>query len=92
MIIIISRNSLIVITSYDFVLFFSLKEKDEYDNEVIQLARPLPIEYLLVDVPVSTPMEPQFTFFTDPKITAFPVENRMVDGHIQVLDLKCLLI
>lgn len=59
------------------------KEKDEYDNEVIQLARPLPIEYLLVDVPVSTPMEPQFTFFTDPKITAFPVENRMVDGHIQ---------
>lgn len=59
------------------------KEKDSYGNEIMQLARPLPIEYLIVDVPVSTPVEPQYTFFADATIKPFPVENRMVDGHVQ---------
>jgi len=59
------------------------KEKDGYGNEVTQLARPLPIEYLLVDVPASTPVEPQFTFAAREGVTAFPVENRLIDGHIQ---------
>jgi hypothetical protein len=43
---------------------------------VTRLARPLPVEYLLVDVPASTPLTPQFTFFTDDNVTPFPVENR----------------
>lgn len=59
------------------------KEKDSYGNEVPRLARPLPVEYLLVDVPASTPNTPLFTFNTDINKRYFPVENRLVDGHIQ---------
>uniref|UniRef100_U5EVM2 Nuclear protein localization protein 4 homolog n=1 Tax=Corethrella appendiculata TaxID=1370023 RepID=U5EVM2_9DIPT len=60
------------------------KEKDVYGNEVQRLARPLPVEYLLVDVPTSTPLIPLYTFPArkDSK-DYFPVENRMIDGHIQ---------
>ncbi|KAF2902092.1 hypothetical protein ILUMI_04080 [Ignelater luminosus] len=59
------------------------KEKDTYGNEVSRLARPLPVEYLLVDVPASTPLTPQYTFNCDTSKQFFPVENRLVDGHIQ---------
>lgn len=59
------------------------KEKDNYGNEVSKLARPLPVEYLLVDVPVSTPLSPLYTFRSDPTKTPFPVENRLLDKHIQ---------
>ncbi|KAL0108495.1 hypothetical protein PUN28_015203 [Cardiocondyla obscurior] len=65
------------------------KEKDTYGNEVTRLARPLPVEYLLVDVPASTPLTPQFTFFTDDNITPFPVENRQVDGQVQEFNSLC---
>lgn len=58
------------------------KEKDSYGNEVTRIARPLPVEYLLLDVPVSTPLEPLFTFLSG-KERAFPVENRPLDGHLQ---------
>nr|CAH7741553.1 unnamed protein product [Callosobruchus chinensis] len=59
------------------------KEKDSYGNEVSRLARPLPVEYLLLDVPASTPVTPHYTFNPDPLKQPFPVENRFVDGHIQ---------
>lgn len=59
------------------------KEKDSYGNEVSRLARPLPVEYLLLDVPASTPLTPIYTFQAEPNIRPFPIENRMVDGHIQ---------
>lgn len=59
------------------------KEKDTYGNEVSRLARPLPVEYLLVDVPASTPVTPTYTFNPDPSKQPFPVENRLVEGHIQ---------
>ena len=36
--------------------------QDKYGNEIKKLGRPLPVEYLLIDVPVSTPKEPQATF------------------------------
>lgn len=62
----------------------SLQEKDQYGNEVQRLARPLPVEYLLVDVPASTPLQPQFTFTQYKKRgEPFPVENRYLDGHLQ---------
>ncbi|XP_040355758.1 nuclear protein localization protein 4 homolog isoform X1 [Ixodes scapularis] len=62
------------------------KYTDSYGNEVAQLARPLPIEYLLVDVPVSTPVEPQHTFCGGlAGRRRFPVENRLLEGHIQDL-------
>ncbi|KAI5728528.1 hypothetical protein M8J77_017423 [Diaphorina citri] len=58
--------------------------KDKYGNEVSRLARPLPVEYLLVDVPAATPLTPVYTFPpSPPNTTHFPVENRMVDGHVQ---------
>ncbi|UYV62184.1 NPLOC4 [Cordylochernes scorpioides] len=59
------------------------KGKDTYNNEVTQLARPFPIEYLLVDVPASMPVTPHYTFHAASNIKPFPVENRMVEGHIQ---------
>ncbi|XP_034487130.1 nuclear protein localization protein 4 homolog isoform X1 [Drosophila innubila] len=59
------------------------KEKDQYGNEVQRLARPLPVEYLLVDVPASTPLQPQYTFTEYDKRQAFPIENRYIDGHLQ---------
>lgn len=49
---------------------------DEYKNEKTQLARPLPIEYLLVDVPVSTPITPTRTFNQLSDRKPFPIENR----------------
>lgn len=62
----------------------SFQEKDVYGNEVQRLGRPLPVEYLLVDVPASTPMVPLFTFHERKDVSQyFPVENRMIDGHIQ---------
>lgn len=59
------------------------KEKDKYGNEVTQIARPLPIEYLLVDVPVSAPKEPTYTFNPLPQLKPFPIANRMLEGHLQ---------
>ncbi|XP_021925198.1 nuclear protein localization protein 4 homolog [Zootermopsis nevadensis] len=70
-------------TDKQFVPDVYYKEKDGYGNEVPRLARPLPVEYLLVDIPVSTPLNPLFTFCADANVRPFPVENRMVDGHIQ---------
>ncbi|XP_038121849.1 nuclear protein localization protein 4 homolog isoform X2 [Culex quinquefasciatus] len=60
------------------------KEKDVYGNEVQRLGRPLPVEYLLVDVPASTPVVPLYTFHERKDVSQyFPVENRLIDGHIQ---------
>ena len=54
------------------------KEKDKYGNEVTKMGRPLPVEYLLIDIPVATPKTPVQTFST-----GFPVENRPMEGHLQ---------
>ncbi|RZB49907.1 NPL4 domain containing protein [Asbolus verrucosus] len=59
------------------------QEKDTYGNEVSRLGRPLPVEYLLVDVPASTPVTPNYTFNSNPSKQPFPVENRLIDGDIQ---------
>ncbi|KAI4456792.1 nuclear protein localization 4 [Holotrichia oblita] len=65
------------------LLILFLLEKDSYGNEVSRLARPLPVEYLLLDVPASSPLTPSYTFNNDITKQAFPIENRLVDGHIQ---------
>ncbi|CAC5423511.1 NPLOC4 [Mytilus coruscus] len=59
------------------------KVKDNYGNEVTQLARPLPVEYLLLDMPAAFPVEPQYTFRSHlhTEVTSFPVENRHVIGQ-----------
>ena len=38
-----------------------VQRKDEYGNEVQREARPLPIEYLLLDMPCGTPLDPEYT-------------------------------
>lgn len=47
------------------------------------MARPLPVEYLLVDVPASTPLQPMYTFTQSDRKNPFPIENRYIDGHLQ---------
>ncbi|XP_031638747.1 nuclear protein localization protein 4 homolog isoform X3 [Contarinia nasturtii] len=59
------------------------KVKDQYGNEVSRMARPLPVEYLLVDVPASTPLTPIYTFTARDTKDMFPVENRYIDGQLQ---------
>lgn len=70
-------------SSEQYVPDVFFKEKDVYGNDVTRPARPLPIEYLLVDVPVSTPIDPQNSFNPIQNLEPFPIENRMIDGHIQ---------
>lgn len=66
-------------------LFLYLQEKDVYGNEVSRLGRPLPVEYLLVDIPASTPLVPSYTFPQRQNNEYFPVENRFLEGYIQDL-------
>ncbi|KAG0723107.1 Nuclear protein localization protein 4 [Chionoecetes opilio] len=68
-------------TAKQYVPDVYFKEKDQYNNEVVRLGRPLPVEYLLLDCPVSTPNEPLYTFAVNE--ASFPVANRMVEGHLQ---------
>ena len=58
--------------------------KDEYGNEVTQIARPLPVEYLLVDLPAASPLEEKATFSILKNVKPFPIENRFEMGEIQV--------
>ncbi len=50
----------------------------------MKTGRPLPVEYLIVDVPAGAPVEPKFTFSADERVQPFPVENRMETSEIQV--------
>lgn len=62
-----------------------------YGNEVARVARPLPVEYLLVDVPCSTPRVPLATFARPrDNIQPFAVEARPLSTHTQ--DLRALAI
>ncbi|CAB3404758.1 unnamed protein product [Caenorhabditis bovis] len=56
-------------------------EKNEYGAEVLKNGRPLPVEYLLVDVPAGMPKEPHYTFHVGK--VPFNVENRQTIGQIQ---------
>ncbi|CAF1251123.1 unnamed protein product [Adineta ricciae] len=64
------------------------KEKDSYNNEIMKIARPLPLEYLIIDVPTGFPSadaQIQSTFNDDCASvkTPFCVENRMQIGELQ---------
>lgn len=63
------------------------QEKDQYNNEVVRLGRPLPVEYLLLDCPVSTPNEPLYTFAVNE--ASFPVANRYDLWDIKNFHFKC---
>ena len=61
---------------------------DKYGNDVTQLARPLPVEYLLVDLPAAFPVDLAFTFYADPNIRSFEMAHRSDIGEIQVCCLE----
>jgi hypothetical protein len=44
----------------------------------------LPVEYLLVDLPVAFAIETTFTFNENIVTTKFPIENRTLIGESQV--------
>ena len=64
----------------------SFQEKDQYGNEVTKPARPLPVEYLIVDLPAAFSKVPCYTFHEDPRLVkkSFPIENRKRHGENQV--------
>jgi len=62
------------------------KEKDKYGNEITQLARPLPVEYLLTDMSVAFPKEQIYTFAAlNNTNNPFPSCNRENLGELQDL-------
>ncbi|KAI2585619.1 NPLOC4 isoform 13, partial [Pan troglodytes] len=50
-------------------------------NEITQLARPLPVEYLIIDITTTFPKDPVYTFSISQN--PFPIENRDVLGETQ---------
>jgi nuclear protein localization family protein 4 len=66
---------------------FRQKEKDSYNNEVTKIARPLPVEYLIIDFPAAFPKDPSYSFndnSTHIKMK-FPIENRILINEVQVI-------
>lgn len=59
------------------------REKDQYNNEVTKIARPLPVEYLIVDLPAAFAKEPNYKFRDNSTKTVFSVENRSEIGETQ---------
>jgi len=72
-------------SSDQFVPDVFYKEKDTYGNEVTKNARPMPIEYFLIEVPAGFPLEPIETFIGHPS-NPFPIENRALIGETQNFD------
>ncbi|CDS43693.1 nuclear protein localization protein 4 [Echinococcus multilocularis] len=70
-------------------VFYSTKDK--YGNTVTKIGRPLPVEYLLVDMPAAFPVEQTFTFAEQSTYhisphDKFPVENREYLGQKQSVE------
>lgn len=68
------------------MILFNLKEKDNYNNEVTKIARPLPVEYLIVDLPAAFAKDPAYTFNENSNLIkiSFPIENRAQLNEMQV--------
>ncbi|VDL90770.1 unnamed protein product [Schistocephalus solidus] len=72
-------------TKEQFVPDVFYSSKDKYGNTVTNIGRPLPVEYLLIDMPVAFPIDPTFTFALQslPSTRLFPIENREDMGQTQ---------
>ncbi|XP_063312362.1 nuclear protein localization protein 4 homolog [Pelobates fuscus] len=57
------------------------KDVDKFGNEITQLARPLPVEYLIIDITTTFPKDPVYTFCTSSNL--FAIENRDALGETQ---------
>lgn len=61
-----------------------LQTKGEYGSDVTKLARPLPLEYLIIELTTTTPKTPR-PLLVGGKDPPFPVESRStIGGQIQV--------
>lgn len=67
------------------VRFESFQEKNEYGAEVRRNGRPMPVEYLIVDVPAGLSKNPTNSFAQNEH--EFLVENRVLIGQIQVCEV-----
>ncbi|KAI5623454.1 nuclear protein localization protein 4-like [Silurus asotus] len=56
------------------------KDKDKFGNDITYLARPLPVEYLIIDITTTFPKDPVFTFSSTLR---FSIENRESLGETQ---------
>uniref|UniRef100_A0A8C2L690 Nuclear protein localization protein 4 homolog n=1 Tax=Cyprinus carpio TaxID=7962 RepID=A0A8C2L690_CYPCA len=56
------------------------KDKDKFGNDITYLARPLPVEYLIIDITTTFPKDPVYTFSSTLR---FPIENRDALGETQ---------
>lgn len=73
--------------------FRFLKEKDLYNNEIMKIARPFPLEYLIIDIPTGFPAENTRldSIFNDQCSiiqTPFSIENRQQISELQVTNPK----
>lgn len=62
-------------------LSHSWQSKGEYGVDVTKLARPLPLEYLIIELTTSTPVDPR-PYLMGGKGPPFPVENRTGIGQL----------
>ncbi|KAL4658201.1 hypothetical protein GN956_G2963 [Arapaima gigas] len=67
-------------TTEQYVPDVFYKDKDKFGNDVTFLARPLPVEYLIINITTTFPKDPVFTFASTCR---FPIENRDVLGETQ---------
>lgn len=75
-------------TKEQFVPEVFYSAKDKYGNTVTNVARPLPIEYLLINMPAAFPIKPCYTLACLPtsvlrRKSRFPIENRADLGQLQ---------
>ncbi|CAH8600847.1 unnamed protein product [Heterobilharzia americana] len=74
-------------TKEQFVPEVFYATKDKYGNRVTRVARPLPVEFLLINMPAAFPIEPVYTMAKLPDDfpveCRFPIENRENLGQIQ---------
>ena len=61
------------------------QKMNEYNSQVTKLARPLPVEYLIVELTTTTPLRPKATL-PGGRGNPFPVENRENLGEVQAFD------
>lgn len=72
-------------TSDQYVPDVFYSQTDSYGNKSKLLARPLPVEFLLVDVPSAFALESKHTFNPLTNKQSFQIENRSDIGEIQDL-------
>ncbi|PAV84699.1 hypothetical protein WR25_02252 isoform B [Diploscapter pachys] len=70
------------VDEHQFITDVNFVEKNEYGADIQKNGRPLPVEYLLVDVPAGMPKDPCSTFY-QPKHVKFHIENRTDIGETQ---------